>query len=213
MKKKIFHAIFLSILVIVLVMPLSAQKPRKKKVTFFAPQSFYVYVQGALINVNPGHYLDDPKESAFAPLFGAGFRAIRFSDRMFLNLEFDYSQANYGPGFEPGDRRVRFYCYKLGAEYRLSGKKDSSLWAAVGLANISFPDLSYYSYGDDSELTLLLEVGLKLALYKRFSLRADFRFLTENVDSYYDEYYDEWINESDPRTIATALTVGVQFNF
>jgi hypothetical protein len=213
MKKKIIFALFLSMLMLMTAVSVSAQKPRKKPVSFFASQSFYVYVQGALMNVNPDHYLDDSKESAFAPLFGAGFRALNFSNRMFLNLEFDYSQANYGPGFESGDRRVRFYCYKLGGEYRLSGKKDSSLWMAVGLATISFPDLFYYNYDGDSEHTLLLEVGFKLALYKHFSLRADFRFFTESVQSYYDEYYDEWINEREPRLVATALTVGVQYNF
>ncbi len=213
MKKKIIFALFISMLMLVTAVSVSAQKQRKKPVSFFASQSFYVYVQGALMNINPEHYLDDSKESAAAPLFGAGFRALNFSNRMFLNLEFDYSQANYGPGLEPGDRRVRFYCYKVGGEYRLSRKKDSSLWVALGLATVSFPDLPYYNYNDDSENTLLVEVGVKLAIYKHFSLRADFRFFTESVESYYDEYYDEWINESDPRLVATALTVGVQFNF
>lgn len=137
----------------------------------------------------------------------------QFSPIPFFSLEFDYSQANYGPGYELVDRRVRFYCYKVGGEYRLSRKKDSSLWMALGLATIRFPDLYYSNYGEDSESTLLLEVGLKLALYKHFSLRADFRFFTESVESYYDEYLDEWINEREPRLVATALTVGVQFNF
>ncbi len=214
MKKKIIFTLFLSMLMLMLMtaVSVSAQKPRKKPVSFFASQSFYVYVQGALMNVNPDHYLDNSKESTFAPLFGAGFRAINFGKRMFLNLEFDYSQANYGPGFDPGDRRVRFYCYKVGGEYRLSRKKNSSLWTALGLATIRFPDL-FYNYDGESEHTLLLEVGFKLALYKHFSLRADFRFFTESVESYYDEYLDEWINERDPRLVATALTVGVQFNF
>lgn len=196
--------IMVLILLLMLVLPVLGQKAPKKSVTFFAPGSFYIYLQGSMAWVNPDHYIYDSKEGAFAPVFGVGFRAVDFN-WMYLNLEFDFSQASYGSGYD--DARVRFYNFKLGSEFWLSGNRNLGILAGIGVGSITYPDQSYNSYDGNSEITLLLELGLKVKLSRHLSIRSDFRFFTE-PESAGDYYY-----EDDSRLIASALSIGLQFNF
>lgn len=195
--------IMVLILLLMLVVPVLGQRAPKKSVTFFAPGSFYIYLQGSMAWVNPDHFIYDSKEGTFAPVFGVGFRAVDFN-WMYLNLEFDFSQARYGSGYD--EARVRFYNFKLGTEFWLSGNRNPGFLMAVGVGSITYPDLSYNSYNGNNEITFLLEVGMKVKLSRHLSIRSDFRFFTE-PDSVSDYYY-----EDNSHLIATALSVGLQFN-
>ncbi len=191
-------------LLVILVLPVLGQRAPKKKVTFFSPGSFYVYLQGSMAWVNPDHAIYDSKEGAFAPVFGVGFRAIDFN-WMYLNLEFDFSQASYGSGYT--DTRVRFYNFKLGTEFAFPWSRDLGFLAAFGVGSITYPDQYYDSYDGKSEITFLVELGVKVKLSRHLSIRSDFRFFTE-PESVEDDYYDD-----DTHLIASALTVGLQYNF
>lgn len=202
MKKKIM----VLILLFMLVLPVLGQNPPKKKVTFFAPGSFYVYVQGSMAWVNPYHEIYSSKEGAFAPVFGVGFRAISLGNMKFLNLEFDFSQARYDGGWDYYDQRVRFYNFKTAFEFWMSRKRNLGFLAAIGVGSITYPDQPYDSYDGKSEITLLLEVGTKMRLSKHLAVRSDLRFSI--IPEPEDEYYDD-----ESTLVATVLTVGLQFNF
>ena len=198
------------IMILVLAASLQGQTTPKKGVTFFAPGSVYIYLQGSMAWVNPDHYIYDSKESALAPVFGLGFRAINFYDRIFLTLEFDYSQATFDSGNY--DTRVRFYNFKLGSEFRFGIKRDLAFTVALGVGSITYPDQGYLSYDGDNEITLLVELGARLRFSKHLSIRTDLRLFAEpeSIDDCYDEYY---YCDDDSRLIATSLSIGLQFDF
>lgn len=193
----------------VLAASLQGQTATKKRVTFFAPGSVYVYVQGGMAWVNPDHYIYDSKESAIAPVFGLGFRAVNFHDRSYLALEFDYSQAKYGTGYF--DTRVRFYNFKIVSEFRFGRKRDVSFTTALGIGSITYPDEGDYGYYQNGEITLLVEFGVKVKLIKHVSLRTDLRLFAEPESS--GDYYDEYYYNDDSRLIASSLAIGLQFDF
>lgn len=193
------------ILLLMLVVPVLGQKAPKENVTFFAPGSFYVYLQGSMAWVNPDHAIYSSKEGAFAPVFGVGFRAVDLN-WMYLNLEFDFSQVRYGSGY--ADRRVRFYNFKLGTEFAFPWIRNLGFLAAFGVGSITYPDQSYDSYDGKSEITFLAELGVKVKLSRHLSIRSDLRFFTE-PESIDDDYY----YEDSSHLIASALSVGLQYNF
>jgi hypothetical protein len=207
--------ILIIMLLIVLVVPILSQgktkKPRKQ-VTFFSPGSFYVFLLGSFVRINPDHYIYDPKKSAIAPVFGFGWRALNFGSNFFMNLEFDYSQSKLESGVYYGNRRVRFYNFKLGVEYWLKNPRKFAIIGNMGFGSITYPDISDTNYDGNNEPTLFLELGIKAALSKNLSFRTDFRFFLEpnegGDDYYYDEYYDD-----NSHLIAFAMSAGIQFNF
>ena len=202
--------IIVLILLIMLVMPVWAKKARGKGVTFFAPGSVYVYLQGSWVYINPDYFIYDSKENAFAPVFGVGCRVIDFGNSMFMNLEFDFSQVTFDS--EPGytDKRVRFYNFKLGGEFLFFHNK-LGLLTNIGIGNITYPDRYDYGYDGNSELTLLLELGIKIAMTKHLNFRTDCRFFTEPDTNLYDDYY--YYGDDDSRLIGFTLAVGLQYNF
>jgi hypothetical protein len=199
------------ILVFALAALLPGQTEPKRRVTFFAPGSVYVYLQGAMTWVNPDHNLHNSKEIAFAPVLGVGFRAVNFYDRIFLTLEFDCSQAAFDSGNH--DRKVRFYNFKLGSEFRIGRKRDLAFTTAFGVGSITYPGLGPISTFGDSELTFLVELGARVRFSRHMSLRTDLRLFAEPesiTDDCFDEYY---YCGDDSRLVAASVSMGFQFDF
>ncbi len=227
MKRKLVYICLISILVLAMVLPLSAdQKKRKGKVQFFAPGSVYLYTGVALNSINPDHILTGTKETAVGPLFGVGCRVIDFGNNFSLNLEFDYTMSKFGTYYFSTDGKVRFLNFKLGGEFWFAPKDRFALLVNIGVTSIDYSGMDGYYY-DDNELALSLEIGAKIKFSKHLSLRADLRFFLEPDDGEYDyyDYYDEYNydgytyynepywDDSSSRLIAWALSVGLQFNF
>lgn len=214
-------------LIAVLVIPILSLA-QGVRVSYFSPRSLYVYAMGSCMLDFPSNCWSisqgiEERSSAFAPMVGIGYTVINVKDRSLVNLEFDYSSADFE--FSSHRRRIEYYTFMTNFEYRLFPENFMSLYVGVGVAAIDYtdnpeilaPDDYVYPY-DDVEFTMALNLGFKMALSNRIQLRAEFRYYWDNYsdeDFYYilDGYFTEYFYYEYGQRFGIALSFGAEYRF
>ncbi len=199
---------------IIMVMVIGVSFPETKSVSFFSPGSFYIYIEGGTIGINPYEpYEYGGKEWGTTMIFGAGYTLLNIHNRYKLNFEFDFSNPKYSvfSDYEYFDQRISFANYKLDFEYLFRNGR-VSLFSGIGVSNIKYLENEFYH--EYSITVMLVEAGLKVALSKNLFLRGEFKFFLdpeENTIDYYDDYYFDFDDDSSP--IASVFAIGLELKF
>ncbi len=205
------------IIIICLVTVLPAMGSRGSKITWFSPNSLYVYTMGSWFFDLPfvdfcgtGDFTD------FNPMVGVGYTIVNFNRVLLLNLEFDYAR-NQSPACDPvGMNRLDYYSFMLNMEYRFGRRSPISLYAGTGAAIID--ETAPYSFSDNFSC-FVSSIGMKVALSRRLMVRFDIRHYFDSDDSFDYLYVDDWgdvvigldtyYNES----YGTAISTGLEYHF
>lgn len=220
-KKRYFTLLLLAIVVISGSSLFSQTGPR---ITYFSLKSFYFYSMGSFSTYDPTpeHYYELGRytSSAYAPLFGIGYRFFNFMDRFFINVEGDYALYSFDFGDNARDQKIGALAIMIDGEWFL---RRFPLGFSFGIgATIHFlSDLGYYNKddeyiytGDDTVAAVTMRFGIKVPLSRRFTLRGEFRWSGESYGGYYNSYYwnDWYYDDTEWDFISSALCIGVEFH-
>ncbi|NIM15579.1 MAG: hypothetical protein GTO45_26680 [Candidatus Aminicenantes bacterium] len=194
----------------------------KSNVSFFSPRSLYFYVMGSYHHfVPPGDFyleLGDESSEAFAPVIGIGYRVLNARDRFFLNVEVDYSPAEFDFDGFAREQKISVLTVMFSAEGTISSRPHFLVFGGIGVGFYRLSDLGYYNYigdyifvGNEGITTLALGLGIKVRISRNFTFRSEFRWNGEVYVSY-DEYYDEWDN-TDWFFLSSSFSLGLEFHF
>lgn len=200
---------------------------RKSDVRFFQPGSFYIYVMGSYTHLSPPVDLflplGDEAANAFGPTIGVGFRIVNFGNKVFINLEGDYTLTSFDFAPYAEDQKVHMITLGFNVEGRLSPR--FHLFGGMGVTFHRFSDLGYYGptdiffdMGGDTITTLELALGIKIPISRNLSFRTEFRINSEvygDFDYYDDYYYDEYYDDefSDWEFVSSSFMIGLELRF
>lgn len=203
---------------------LFSQAPSKSKsnVSFFSTRSLYFYVMGSYNHfLPPGDFyleLGDEASDAFAPIIGIGYRVLNARERFFLNVEVDYSPAEFDFDSFAREKKISVLTFMFAAEGKISSRPHLSVFGGIGVGIYRLSDLGYYDYfgdynsiGDEGITTVALGMGIKVWISRNFTFRCEFRWNGEVYVSY-DDYYDEWDN-TDWDFLSSSFSLGLEFHF
>ncbi len=198
------------------------------KFSYFSHHSLYVYAMGSWIMDVPSDYYTiweyyPERAASFASLVGIGYTIVNVKDKFLVNLEFDYTSAEFD-FISLQNMRIDFYTLMVNLEYRFSATKPLAAYVGIGVGGIDYsqtphildPDIFIYPY-DEVEYTTAFNLGLKVSLARHLLLRTEVRLYREDYGA--DEYYyfiddygfaDYW---DDGKRFGTALSLGLEYHF
>ncbi len=200
-----------------------ARKRGNDGVSFFSKGSFYLYLEGGFLTINPNEAIEYwDAETDISLVYGAGLTLLNFHDRYKLNFEFDFASPAMNAGYNGYSYKqtINFFNYLVNFEYLFPSRK-VSLFAGIGMSTIKYLENDFiYDY---STSVLLLQTGFKFAITRNLLLRAEFKYFGESFDYddyyyVYDDYYDYYdfdvgvrVLFDDYNKIATAFSVGLEW--
>jgi len=205
-----------------------AESRPKAKVTFFSGKSLYFYVMGSYNHFLPpaDFFLELGGEGsdAFAPALGIGYRILNIRDRFFVNIECDYSTAEFDFHDFSRNQEISLLTFMLQAEGKFSSRSPITFFGGMGMGFHRLSSLGYYNLtgdyirvGDENITTIALGMGIKVQISRHFTFRSEFRLNGEVYVDYYNDYYydwwdDEW-SDSDWNFLSSSLSIGLEFHF
>ena len=223
MKKTILGVL---IAMIVISGTLSAGRGRgNSDVRFFEPGSVYIYLMGSYTHLSPpaDHYysLGADSANAFGPTIGVGFRLVNFGNRIFINVEGDYTFSTFD--FAPYNDEQKVHSFTIGANVEGRLSRRFHLFGGIGVTFINFKDLGYlswddyyYDIGNDTITTLEIAFGIKVPVTRNLSFRTEFRINSEvygEFDVFDDYYYDYYDDYSDWEFVSSSFMIGLELRF
>jgi hypothetical protein len=196
-------------------------------IAFFSPGSFYFYVLGSYNYFQPpgDYYLEmgDGSADSFAPVFGFGYRLVNIRDRMFLDLEIDYSNPRYTFKQVGQTREANVYTIMMDFESRFTRRSNLTIFGGLGFSLNKLSDLQYAHGGggkfvsvEDEHITaLVMRIGIKIPLSRKINFRTEFRWSGQVYESYsYEWDYwsdDEWDN-TDWDFLSSSISAGLELH-
>ncbi len=225
--KKLFVPVLTIILVMSLFGSLHAQKFTQQR---HENSKWYFYLMAAgLHHIPPEEYLYDAgytSATRFAPVLGIGWQAVSPIHGFGLNVEFDYTFANFNDNIIK-DKSVSLFTLSGAVEFKFDRRSRWSGFASVGVALqtvSSYSFLDYYnefaSLPSETIVPIALGFGLKYNFNRHISLRAEFRayreiYGYEEDDYYYDYYIDDYIDDGHLEGYwrDTVISIGLEYHF